>query len=316
MDLSNSPNLSTILEIKNHGWEGTIDYEIVGNQNLSWSMQFNIAHNDQINVTSPQSIARPKNVVPQNGNFFLYTDKGESMGSIYGLLNEGVYTSDEDAVARDLNGNVITNNGLPVMMKYGFFGDYTFKGGDTKYTDMNYDGKITGEDMVYLGNVNPEFTGGFGSTLRFRNLTLACNFHYRTGNKIINQTALDSEGLYTVNNQSKELLNRWRVQGEPTEGLNPRAYLNHPCNYIGSDKYVESGSFVRMNYLNLGYSFDSAFCQKFQVKDLSINLSGQRLFTSSRYSGMNPASELSDMNKDKSRIYPPKIYSVSIKITI
>jgi hypothetical protein len=132
---------------------------------------------------------------------------------------------------------------------------------------------------------------------------------------------MEAEGLYGKNNMSKTVLNRWRVQGQQEEGLMPRADLNNFYNYLPSDRYVESGSFVRMNYLNLGYAFGKNACRKMLVKDLSLNLSGQRLYTYSKYSGLNPETEishnyLSGSNYDHSRISPPEVYTVSIRITI
>jgi hypothetical protein len=40
------------------------------------------------------------------------------------------------------------------------------------------------------------------------------------------------------NNQSKAVLRRWRVQGQDEPNMLPRAYENHPCNNLGSDRYV------------------------------------------------------------------------------
>jgi len=311
LNLNNPSNTVTTLEMNNKGWEGALDFQIIRKRHLSWSMQFNIAHNEQSFVNLPSNFTNP--TMPENGKFLTFNSNNISLGSIYGLQNEGVYASDADAYVKDRQGNVIVSNGRPLRMIYG---DYLFSGGDRKYKDINYDGKINEADVVYLGNVNPTYTGGFGSNIWFRNITLTGNFHFRTGNEIINQTAMDTEGLYVKNNQSRVVLNRWRREGEQSPGLMPRAYLNHPANNIGSDLYVESGSFVRLNYLSLGYKFGSAFCQKILVKDLLLNLSGQNLYTRTSYRGLNPEMELSSFNRDNSRIAAPKIYSVSIKVTI
>lgn len=314
-EIRSSSNKDPLLAINTYGWEAAFDYAIISRKNFAWSVQFNMAHDEQTVAKVTKGIAYGPGS-SGNGQYGSYLAEGKPLGSIYGLQREGVYSSNEDAFARDREDNVYYINGQPLKMMYNYI--YFFGGGDTKYKDQNYDGIIDAADLVYLGNSMPLYTGGFGSTVRFRNLTLTCNFHYRTGNKIINQTAMEAEGLNSRSNMSKTMLNRWRVQGQQGPDLMPRAYLNNPANYLPSDKYVESGSFVRMNYLNLGYAFGSGFCQKIHVKDLSLDLSGQRLYTYSRYSGLNPETGITNkwLNVDQSKISPPAVYTLSFKITI
>lgn len=309
---------SSILKLENKGWEGTFDYALVRRKNLTWSMQFNIAHNN-LTFVKGTNINKIKPGIYSDGNYGTYVGEGQPMGSIYGYLREGVYASDADAVARDSDGNVYYVNDEPLKMKYSTYD--TFKGGDTKYRDVNFDGVINDADRVYLGNSIPDFTGGFGSTLRFRGLSLTCNFHYRTDYEMINHTAFEAEGKNSRNNMSRTVLNRWRVQGQQGKDLMPKAYVSRYANYLPSDRYVESGGFVRLNYLNLGYTFGTNVCKKLHVKELSLNLSGQGIYTLTQYSGLNVENELSNnnlsgLNKDNSRISSPEIYTASIRVTL
>jgi hypothetical protein len=114
------------------------------------------------------------------------------------------------------------------------------------------------------------------------------------------------------------VINRWRVQGQQGEDLQPRAAINS-FSGLGSDRYVEDGDFVRLNYINLNYQFNQAFCQRIKIKALSLSLSAQRAFTSTRYSGLDPEITMSNDNvlyKDQMRAYPPQIYTMSVKVTI
>jgi TonB-linked SusC/RagA family outer membrane protein len=310
---------SAVLKMRNKGWECMVDYEIIQQKNLDWRVQFNIAYNNQILLKVPDDINNNESATLRNGNYVSYLFENESPGSIYGLLYEGVYPTDQDAVALDKDGNILVDGvGTPIMLSYtSDAGKYTFQGGDAKYRDKNYDGIIDENDMVYLGNSYPKFTGGFGSTIRFKNLSLTCNFHYRSGYKIINQVSIASEGLNYKYNQNTNELKRWRVQGQQETGMLPRAYIDHTANNLGSDLYVENGSFIRMNFISLGYNFKSEICQKIHIKDLFLSLSAQRLFTFSKYNGLDPETEMGSwLNKDEIRVYPPKIYTISIRITI
>lgn len=311
-------DLPAIFKVQNKGWEFMVDYSLIRKENLDWTVQFNMAHNSQMFLELPDNISGLSTL--SNGNFVSYISVNESPGSIHGLLYEGVYSTDQDAVATNKEGNMLVDgSGTPIKLSYK--GIYTFKGGDAKYKDMNNDGLIDEKDLVNLGNSNPKVTGGFGSTIRFKNLSLTCNFHYRSGYKIINQVAMNSEGLSYLNNQSKNELNRWMVDGQQGTDILPRAYSNHPANNLGSDRYVENGSYIRMNYISLGYQIKPEFCQKLKIKELFFSLSAQRLLTFSNYSGSDPETEkrnndLRLFDKDEIRVIPPKIFTMSIRITV
>jgi hypothetical protein len=203
-----------------------------------------------------------------NGVFPVKAEIGKSIGSFYGFRYLGVYASDADAAAKDADGNtMLDSNGNPLLLTYK--GTYTFKGGDAIYKDVNHDGVIDIMDAVYIGSSSPKFIGGFGSSIRYKSLTAAFNFHYRLGFDIVNQVAIETEGMLDRNNQSKAVLNRWKWQGQQEAGLLPRAYMNHPGNNLGSDRYVERGDFLRLNNVNLAYRLPNQI-----TKHLNINSFG------------------------------------------
>ncbi len=308
-----------MLQFRNRGWELRVNYEIVKEKDFDWNLYFSTAHNQQILVEAPVDINNRESATLRNGEYVTYLNEGKRLGSIYGLNYEGVYPTDQEAIAVDKDGNTLYDiHGLPFQVSYE---NYNFQGGDAKYRDVNYDGIIDENDLVKLGNSYPNFTGGFGSTVRFKNLSLTCNFHYCTGNKIINQVAMASEGLSARHNQNANVLNRWRYPGQQESNMAPRAYLYHPANNLGSNRFVENGDFLRMNYVNLTYQFGPGICRKIHVQDLRISLSGQRLLTITGYNGLDPETELDysgifSLNQDKIRAYPPKIYTFSVRITI
>ncbi|MFO7370947.1 MAG: TonB-dependent receptor plug domain-containing protein [Bacteroidales bacterium] len=308
-----------MLQVQNWGWEFGVNYEIVKKKNLNWNLYFSTAHNQQILVEAPVDINNRESATLRNGRYVSYLNEGNRVGSIYGLDYEGVYPTDQDAVAVDRDGNAIYDNyGSPIQVSYK---NFSFQGGDAKYRDVNYDGIIDEDDLVKLGNSYPKFTGGFGSTVRVKNLSLTCNFHYRTGYQIINQAAMASEGLYTKHNQNAKVLSRWKYPGQQGKNLVPRAYLDHPANNLGSDRFVENGNFLRMNYINLTYQVSQEICRKIHVQDLCISLSGQRLFTITGYTGSDPETELDysgifSLNLDEIKVYPPRLYAFSIQIML
>ena len=91
------------------------------------------------------------------------------------------------------------------------------------------------------------------------------------------------------NNQSKAVNYRWRKEGNET--VVPRAMYGTTTNYntLVSDRFVEDGSFLRLNYLQLSYSFDSEFIRRtLGVSRLSFYASANNLFIITKYKGVDP----------------------------
>jgi hypothetical protein len=253
-----------------------------------------------------------------NGEYPRRVVEGEPIGSFFGFRYLGVWPSDEDVFARDADNNIILDGqGVPIPLQYG--NTYTFKGGDPIYKDLNHDGKIDINDVEYLGDSNPEFIGGFGTSLNYKDFRLNVAFHYRLGFVIVNQVAIQTEGMNDRNNQSKAVLYRWRKQGQQEEGILPRAYLNHPASNLGSDRYVEKGDFIRLNNVTLSYRVPQEVCRKLRMRMLNVSVSGRKLLTFTQYSGQDPevgqnADDPFWIGVDRAKTPPPKIFTLSIGV--
>jgi hypothetical protein len=128
---------------------------------------------------------------------------------------------------------------------------------------------------------------------------------------------MQTEGMLNRNNQSKATLSRWRVQGQDEEGMLPRAYMGHPANNLGSDRYVEQGDYLRLINFVIAYQLKPEICQKLHLRRLSIALSGRKLITWTGYSGQDPevgqdASDPFWIGVDNAKTPPPRILTLSI----
>jgi len=240
----------------------------------------------------------------QNGSYLTRVELNRPLGGIYGFRYKGVYqyskyseteipgvSGPNAPVARDENGNVIVDNyGRTKPMMFCYTGvedeDKTFHGGDAIYDDVNHDGQINELDIVYLGSSLPKFTGGFGFKLHWGRLTWNNQFNFRYGNKIINKARMLAENMYSNNNQSRAVLWRWRVEGDLMPI--PRALYNYGYNWLGSDRFVEDGSFIRLNYSQLSYALSPKFLKKIGLSQLSLYVSANNLFVLTKYSGADP----------------------------
>ena len=237
-------------QLSNYGWELMADFKIIRTRDWLWGVNFNTSQNINTFNKLPDNFNTEQSTSIGNGQYPLRVVEGEPIGSFFGFRYKGVYASDADAIAKDADGNILRDGeGRPIPMQY--TDTYTFKGGDPIYEDINNDGKIDLNDVVYIGDSNPNFIGGFGTTVKYKNFDFSVAFHYRVGFDIVNMIALQTEGMNNRDNQSKAVLSRWRVQGQDEEGMLPRAYLNHPANNLGSDRYVETGDYLRLNNLKV-----------------------------------------------------------------
>ena len=291
---------------------------------LKVSANFNISQNFNEIVNMDESVLESINSEwdsAARGQYLNRIQKGNPLGSIYGLRYKGVYqysyeylTNMKESknwtgeqlrdfinneflaagktapIAIDNEGKVMMDSrGLPIRQVYNFndgVSTYEFQGGDAIYEDVNNDGQINSLDIVYLGNSNPHLNGGFGINIQYGDWALRSSFNYRQGIKVVNSAKLDLEKMFNAYNQSSAVNWRWRKNGDVTEI--PRAMFDTGYNGLGSDRYVEDASFIRMSYIQLSYNFKKKLIQHLGLRRLQASLSGQNLFCWSKYSGTDP----------------------------
>jgi TonB-linked SusC/RagA family outer membrane protein len=203
-------------------------------------------------------------------------------------INEQLAAGKTFPVATDEQGHVImTNTGVPKHLTY-YYGDtdYEFKGGDAFYEDVNHDGTINELDIKYLGNSLPKIQGGFSLTLAYDRWKVVARFNYRWGNKLVNTARMGLESMYGTENQASTVTYRWRKDGDET--LIPRALYGMGYNYQISSRFVEDGSYLRFNNLQISYSFSKQQLKKLGLQSLSAYVTMNNLFCWTKYSGIDP----------------------------
>ena len=196
-------------------------------------------------------------------------------------------------IAYDSDGNMLTDaKGDPLQMYYCYNegSRYKFEGGDAIYEDINHDGQIDRYDMVYLGNSNPKCNGGFGIQLFFGRLSLNAGFNFRIGNQIVNMARMNLESMLTNQNQSFATTWRWRKNGDDTVVPRALSRVNGYSSYnsLPSDRYVEDGDYLRLQYIQLSYDFDAKKLKKYGINKLKLFASMDNLFCWTKYTGVDP----------------------------
>ncbi|HER10077.1 MAG TPA: SusC/RagA family TonB-linked outer membrane protein [Bacteroides sp.] len=275
-------------EMENRGFEFLIDYTVVRRQDFQLSFNMNLSRNQNQVLRLPENYSLVYGNMLENGNYKISVTPGEPLGGFFGYEYAGVYLSDDDAIVRDANGDPVygLNIDSPLTMIMGGPSGYVFEGGDAKYVDQNYDGKIDELDLVYLGDLNPDLMGGAGIRVQYKSFILNTFLFFKLGQEIINQTRMDTEKMYNYDNQSLATNWRWRREGDETEI--PRALFNDGYNWLGSDRFVEDGSYLRLKTVSLSYMVSPNLLQKIRVNEMRLFATGYNLFTWTNYSGQDP----------------------------
>ncbi|MFR9511228.1 MAG: TonB-dependent receptor [Rikenellaceae bacterium] len=304
--------------IDNKGWELYVTTNIYKNRDWSVDFSMNFAQNKNIIVEIPDDYDN-ESYTFGNGQYAYRIEESKPMGSIYGYRYLGVYSTTADTEVRDADGNAVYNptTGETLKMMPGA-GSSSFKAGDAMYEDVNFDGIIDEHDIVYLGDSNPLLTGGFGPNIRYKNFSLSAFFHYKYDFDVINYARMLTENMYTTDNQSIATLNRWKKEGDVTD--TPRAVLGTSYNWLGSDRFVEDASYLRLKTLSVAYNFDKEKLRSAHIRACKVYLTAYNLFTWTNYTGQDPEISMSSGNPfavatDSSKTPPSKTVTLGLNIS-
>lgn len=347
-----SLSYANVGEMTNEGWEVNFTArKFIKKGKFSVDAGFNIAQNNNEIKEMDDRVLTSINTewsASSRGSYLNRVQVGNPLGSIYGLRYKGVYQYSYDylqnykkengltnsqyeewingqlasgktfPVVVGSNGKVLmTSQGEPQHLVYNYqtgSSSYTFQGGDAMYEDVNNDGQINALDVVYLGNSLPKLSGGFNFTFRYGNFSVKTRFMFRFGNKIVNLARMNLENMYTTNNQSATVNYRWRKDGDVTPM--PRAMYNKGYNWLGSDRYVENGSFVRFQNLQVAYNFPNKMIKKWGLSNLQFYVSMDNLYCWTKYSGVDPEVSIGSWGKAEDSSQTPRSKSFTATLNI
>ncbi len=198
---------------------------------------------------------------------------GHPVGSFYGYVTDGLYrTQDELAKGPD--------QGLPIGVQGTWLGD-------VRYKDLDGDGKITPADQTFIGNPNPKFTYGFTNNFTYKGFDLSIFLQGVYGDDIFNYSRTETESEFSVyQNQLSTVMNRYTA--ENTNGTLPRYNQYSQNNLKISDRFIEDGSYLRIQNVSLGYNFPGRWIEHVKMTSCRLYVSGQNLYTFTKYSGYDP----------------------------
>jgi TonB-linked SusC/RagA family outer membrane protein len=251
-------------ELKNQGVEITVYGKILKGA-FGWDASLNAAYNKNEIVSLPEKLSAEIN----QGGYTTVTAPRFAVGDFFGYNAIGVYSKTSD---------VNVSNAL-----YGA----AFQGGDMIFEDRDKNGVIDWYDRSVIGNVNPDWFGGFNNMFSYKGFDLSVFMDFALGNEVFNAHRALLESMINYNNQSTTINNRWRNEGDVTDM--PRALHGDPVgNTRFSGRWVEDASYARFKTITLGYNFPLAGFLKGTFKNARISVTAQNLYTFSDYKGYSP----------------------------
>lgn len=265
-----SPASGTILQtrnegtVENHGMEISLAQDIIKTDDITWTANLNYSFNRGKVAKLPEGVVEIQGT--QYGDIF---PVARLNGSTTGI-------SGKDYL-RDPKGNVICDaNGYPI---------------------------INPAKGIYIGNREPDFLMGLGSSFRYKHATLSFLLDGRCGGDVANVTgrALLSNGMARI--WEKYRNREYIVDGVQAVTLpdGTTGYVKNTTpivldqNYVNkfystvSSNFIEDGSYLRLSYVTLSYDFSSMLKKGWAVKNLSLSATGRNLFLLTKYTGNDPA---------------------------
>ena len=223
-----------------------------------------------------------------NGLYTGSLNVGESLGNWIGYETNGVFTyEDFDENGNNLYTGGFYQDGKPVPL-YGTPAsvnpDSRPKLGDVKYVDQNGDGLINDQDITIIARTQPKHYGSVYNNFSYKEFSLGVLFTYKYGFDVINgnKHRMYANG-YANFNQMGEMRDHWTPYNTETDI--PRAdYEDRNL----TSRFVEDGSFIRLQSINLSYNLSSDATQSLGLKSFQIYSNIENVFLWTKYTGFDP----------------------------
>ena len=249
--------------VENRGLEFSIGYS----DELSDDFKFNLNYNFTTLDNEVLFVGNSTGVL-EGGSFGIGQDPpsrmeaGFPIGYFYGYRTNGIFQTQAE-----INGSPSLPNTAP---------------GDLRFVDVNGDGVIDNNDKTYIGDPIPDITMGFNMSFNYKNWDFNAYAFASIGNEIVR----NYERNLPLTNRPTYFLDRWTGPG--TSNTFPRVTTGATNNILFSDFYVEDGSFLRLQSVQLGYTLNKSLVDKINFDSIRFYLSASNLFTLTKYRGYDP----------------------------
>ena len=257
--------VTNIGKVRNRGLElaldtrhttGALELRLGGNLSLNRSKVLDLGGDQSFLLTgSNTSLPRWENDV--------IVRVGQPLGNFYGYVWDGIFQDSAQAAT----------SGQPGAVP-----------GSMKLKDLNSDGKIDSNDQTILGNAIPRYLFGLTGSATYRGLSLSWIVRGALDFQVVNVSRAGMESPGGSTNMLPSVMNYWTT----TNHTNTMTALNIGPYDGMTSRWVEDGSFVRLQNVTVGWEVPSSLGGRLGMQRLRMYVSGQNLFTATRYSWYDP----------------------------
>jgi TonB-linked SusC/RagA family outer membrane protein len=321
---------------QNKGYEFALTANILNQPN---SLRLDIGAN--ASFVKNKILQLPPNGQPNNrqGGFQIFDPKsgqliwvggyqeGQTLGDVYAFKQVSIFKSDEEI-------NKLAGSRYDAVAKIG--GPNTtatsfITPGDVNWLDVDRNDTIDNRDQVYIGNINPKWTGGFTATLAYKNFSLYTRFQFATGYVIYNDQVARILGNYQGTfNYIDWQKNSWSPENPNTDipkvyyadqvaaplGKKNYTRINNAGVVLNSNnsRFYENGSYLASREITLSYDFSAHLVSKTKVlSHARVYVSGDNLFYITNFSGPTPEPPIGGIYQGT---YPtPKSFVFGVQVT-
>lgn len=283
-------------DLKNTGFEVVVNYR----NSIGKDFDYNIGANLSSYKTEVTKLASQY----LSGNSSR-TYVGGPIGRFWGYKQLGLFQNQAEIDSYvDKNGTKIQPNAKP---------------GDFKFAKLGESGELNDDDdRTFIGDPNPDFIFGFNLGLNYKNFDLSMAFQGTVGNDIWNVAKGTLASAGRQNALAEVYTNSWRQEGD-VHAMYPRITNSDSNNNMrASSFYVEDGSYMRLQNLQIGYNVPSVICQKSKLfSSCRVYVSGQNLFTLTGYTGLDPELGINnplDMGVDQTRYPSSRTFTFGVNL--
>ena len=263
--------IANIGEMDNKGLEFELGYSTqIGELGLNIGGNFSYLRNEIIFINADTEFLPGQTFGPQ-GLEITRSEVGQPIGYLFGYKSDGLFQNQGEIDAYvNSEGDLLQPDASP---------------GDIKFLDIDGDGDIDVDDRTFIGDPTPSFTYGFNIGMDYKNFDFSLFAQGVFGNEIYKTVQRFDLQLA---NLPGEALERWT--GEGTSNSYPRLNVNDPNRNFSrsSDFFVESGAFMRIKSMQIGYNVPANILDKLSMSSLRLYLGVNNLLTVTSYSGFDP----------------------------
>jgi TonB-dependent starch-binding outer membrane protein SusC len=309
--LGYSSKLKNIGATVNKGVEVQLNLTLVKSKNFNWSFNLNNSWNKNLitRLTPGIDTVLGNSGWSPSGFEDFAAVVGQPVGSMYGFVTDGFYTTDDFLPAADPSRYEFVLK--PGRIRNNIFSS-TIAPGALKLKDLNGDSVITGADRKIIGNPNPKFTGGLNQQFTYKNFDLSVFVNWSVGGEVMNANKIEFSNSYTPwANGLSVLEGRWKTinaAGELVTDLDQLKTLNANASMwlpmpfkSGNNAFllhswaIEDASFLRINNITFGYTFPKSKIRRIGIQSLRLYATANNVAVITGYSGYDP--EVSTRNR-------------------